>query len=355
MILRSFPVLALVAAATPAVTAQEAELRLLGGEITDASGGVHRALGVEPAAWWSADGVWIYLAGHGSVLENGGHILGVSGRAHGTLARVGPGEVAVRVGGSATRSSGGFRSLAGEVKPRVQVGTAAAGAAVGAGLAGATRTVTEGRPLLPGQRSRSEETAARTLEGEAWWSGGPLAARFSGREIEGMGLRWREAAVSLTVARDRVEMGVTGGLRNGDLAAGWIGASMDATLRPGLALLVQGGSYPENPLTGEAAGRRLRVGMRLATSRSTPEARRDVRVVLRDRPGAEVELLADWNDWQPEPVAGRGDGVHEVWLQLPPGAYRFIFRVDGEWRVPEGYDTEPDDFGGRSAVIHVPG
>ena len=58
----------------------------------------------------------------------------------------------------------------------------------------------------------------------------------------------------------------------------------------------------------------------------------------------------------PEDIATtRADnGVWYVDLDLPPGEYRYAFRVDGkEWRVPEGVAAVDDEFGGKSAWLKV--
>jgi hypothetical protein len=88
---------------------------------------------------------------------------------------------------------------------------------------------------------------------------------------------------------------------------------------------------------------------------SANRAHRTVRVAFSAAAGARVELLADWNEWRPEPLTDRGGGVFAREVRLPPGTYHFVFRVNGELRVPEGYETAPDDFGGKSAVLRVRG
>ena len=48
----------------------------------------------------------------------------------------------------------------------------------------------------------------------------------------------------------------------------------------------------------------------------------------------------------------------DVQDRIPPGQYRYAFRVDDkEWKVPEGAAASDDDFGGKSAwlVVATPG
>jgi hypothetical protein len=48
------------------------------------------------------------------------------------------------------------------------------------------------------------------------------------------------------------------------------------------------------------------------------------------------------------------NGVWYADLNLPPGEYRYAFRIDGkEWRVPEGVAAADDEFGGKSAWLTV--
>ena len=68
-----------------------------------------------------------------------------------------------------------------------------------------------------------------------------------------------------------------------------------------------------------------------------------------------MELVADWTGWKPVIVEEANPGVYEVVVRLPVGTHRFAFRVNGEWRTPEGHATEPDGYGGRHAVVRVAG
>jgi 1,4-alpha-glucan branching enzyme len=67
-----------------------------------------------------------------------------------------------------------------------------------------------------------------------------------------------------------------------------------------------------------------------------------------------VQLCGDWNGWKPEPARRASNGVWYVDLALEPGEYRYAFRVNGAWRVPEGAVAVDDGFGGRAAYVTVP-
>ena len=55
-------------------------------------------------------------------------------------------------------------------------------------------------------------------------------------------------------------------------------------------------------------------------------------------------------------AGGIGSYVWFVDLNIPPGQYRYAFRVDGAaWKVPAGAAVVDDDFGGKSAWLTVGG
>jgi hypothetical protein len=79
-------------------------------------------------------------------------------------------------------------------------------------------------------------------------------------------------------------------------------------------------------------------------------------VIIRFRqPGARhVDVIGDWNGWEPTPLAPSGDDTWHVTLPLGPGTYHFSLLVNGTpWTAPEGVPTVPDGMGGRVAVLIV--
>ena len=56
-------------------------------------------------------------------------------------------------------------------------------------------------------------------------------------------------------------------------------------------------------------------------------------------------------------LAVKNSFPHGVWfidLPIPPGQYRYAFRIDGAtWSVPDGAAVTSDDFGGKSAWLTV--
>jgi hypothetical protein len=150
-----------------------------------------------------------------------------------------------------------------------------------------------------------------------------------------------------------------------DAQAATYGAAMlGVSVTPAVMLQVSAGSYPSNPMFGTAAGRFVNAGfsMRLgrregampSPSNTRPPARGTTRVSIRASDANRVELAGDFNKWQTIAAARADNGVWYVDLDLPPGEYRYAFRVNGkEWRVPEGVAAADDEFGGKSAWLTV--
>ncbi len=66
-----------------------------------------------------------------------------------------------------------------------------------------------------------------------------------------------------------------------------------------------------------------------------------------------VELLADFNDWTPQPMKRNRRGVYQYTIELEPGKrYEYRFRIDGRWEndwVADDY--APNPFGGENSVV----
>jgi hypothetical protein len=71
-------------------------------------------------------------------------------------------------------------------------------------------------------------------------------------------------------------------------------------------------------------------------------------------PGRRVELVGDWNGWQPQPLVESSAGMYEGTYIVAPGRHEYSFRVDGGPSEPaDATAWVPDGFGGRSAVLTV--
>ncbi len=174
-----------------------------------------------------------------------------------------------------------------------------------------------------------------------------------------VGLGWRDSSLSL---------GVSGGVRAGDLATDpWWQLRLDAGVAPWAAVEASAGWYPRD-LTGFTAGRFATVGVRLAVLRAPraslaasdafhPErlSASRVRLVLRLDGVRSVALAGEWNDWVPAPMRRDHSGRWIAVIAVRPGVYRCALLVDGaRWVVPPGVPKADDDFGGQVGLLIVP-
>lgn len=128
------------------------------------------------------------------------------------------------------------------------------------------------------------------------------------------------------------------------------------------------GRYPVNRLLNTPAGSYASAGFSLrlggATRRPSPlpspigvRAPRAgmTRLAIRASDARQVEVAGDFTNWKFVAATRAENGVWYADLQVPPGQYRYAFRINGsEWRVPDGATAVDDGFGGKSAWITVP-
>lgn len=358
--------LAATAAAAAALPAQRVEVALVGGRVTDERGGRHAAVTVAPSlAWEDGRGSGAVLGGSVSLLERGAVLGGGSLGARIVAARRGLASLAVAGGASGLASTEAYRAAEGRVSPRVELGRGMHGVSAGPFWGTAGQTVAETADgLLPGAGREMRWTAVRGVAAEGWTGSGPLWARAGWTSSRTDALRWRDATATAGWDAGRVGLSLSGGVRTGDATGEWVAgrAAVRATGR--LHVVAEAGGYPADPLLGRAPGRFASLGLSLRGGRAAaaevprgvaPGADGRVPLTLRAPRGSRVELAGDWNGWRPQPVAETAPGVFVARVALPPGRHRFAFRVDGRWTTPPGFDTVPDGFGGRSAVIRVAG
>jgi hypothetical protein len=151
------------------------------------------------------------------------------------------------------------------------------------------------------------------------------------------------------------------------------------------ALLISGGRYPTDPVSGSVAGRYLSAGLRLRTALPRPRAIRDrqplirspangdggagssarlevqpapdgtVRVVVHAPVATTVEVAGDFTDWQPVTLHRTGEDTWESVLHIPSGVHRVNVRIDGGmWMAPAGTARAEDEFGGDVGIVAVP-
>ena len=173
-----------------------------------------------------------------------------------------------------------------------------------------------------------------------------------------------DRSVSLSVERGRMTIGGNVGVRSERALRGTFGSgSMSVAVTQAAAIEINAGAYPANRLVGSAPGRFFNIGLSLRSGRvasaPVPKGVPSVpagytRVTYRDKKAQRVELFGDFTNWKPVAATRAENGVWYADLRLPPGEYRYAFRVDGNtWRVPEGVVAFDDDFGGKSARLVV--
>ena len=202
--------------------------------------------------------------------------------------------------------------------------------------------------------------------------------------------KYADSQLSLSWTRRNVDVDALVGLRVGDQLAGlgttsrtWGSLSAVVWLKPHLAAVLSGGSYPIDPTQGFPGGRFVSASVRLArgnaravdstiANRQPPatqlEAPRVLEeftwekagagdVTLRARaPGAtSVEVTGDFTNWAPvRLVPAATAGWWSVTLPLRPGKYQMNLRVDGgKWLVPPGILSIVDEFGGTVGLLVV--
>ena len=150
------------------------------------------------------------------------------------------------------------------------------------------------------------------------------------------------------------------------------------------ALVLSGGRYATDAISGTIAGRYLTASVRLRTSAprrltirdatalphrgadggsALPAVRMEVhadrgglvRLVVHAAGATHVELAGDFTDWQPLALVGRGNGVWESVLQIPSGLHRVNVRIDGAgWVAPAGITWAADEYGSEVGIFAVP-
>ncbi len=79
--------------------------------------------------------------------------------------------------------------------------------------------------------------------------------------------------------------------------------------------------------------------------------------VLPARPGSIVSVAGCFNDWNPNSHILKdrnGNGEYRCTVLLPPGIYRYKFRVNNSWRIdPANQYAAPDFDGTLSSVVEI--
>jgi len=147
-----------------------------------------------------------------------------------------------------------------------------------------------------------------------------------------------------------------------------VAASVDVRVRPWLSLFARYDFIfsTSDQITGQYRLDRVVAGVSVGWSWSherppsppplAPSVRgRQVTFRARARPGAQVAVVGDWDEWQPQPLAPTGGDRYEATYTLPPGRHAWSLRIDDAVVTPaEAAGFVGDGFGGRNAIVDVP-
>ncbi len=198
-------------------------------------------------------------------------------------------------------------------------------------------------------------------------------------------ITYADNQLTLSWLRGNLDVSVLGGYRIGDQLVGlgstsraWGSLSVVAWLKPRLAAVVSGGSYPIDATQGFPGVKYASASIRFTRGRrSVPDPIAQVTPpVVKDSGGVEsfvwnrvgrdvtlkatapaarsVEITGDFTKWVPAILLNSGNGSWTLMLPLAPGKYQMNMRIDGgKWMAPPGLLTLEDEFGGTVGLIIV--
>jgi hypothetical protein len=189
---------------------------------------------------------------------------------------------------------------------------------------------------------------------------------------------------------DVFELGLSAGARGGSVGPAiggtsrvWGSVSLVQWVSSRLALVGSAGSYPVDLTQGYPGGRFVSVALRIASrnSRSSEHAAASTRAQALADPASgssavafevrtlvgnqrelrihapsarELELNADFTQWEPRRLTRGSDGWWSITLPIKPGTYQLSVRTDGgAWVPPPGLLTSADEFGGVVGLMTI--
>ena len=373
---------AVVLAAAPTLAAQQTQghLSVVGGTATDVVGLTSRAVTIAPSLTFAADPRLTFSVGaSGTRFDNAQ--WAASGLAA-AAARAPLGRFAALTLNASAAGTGTSYNISYVTADAVPAAELSAGpftvyGGVHTALANITsdsQRIASGFPGLPrGAAGTVHASASRSVTAPFYGA----TARLAGDAGETMLIGYREerSTVSAVPAVDRtaslsvynaaLSLGGAFGVRDERGTQTRFGSgTLSIAMGPMASLDAAAGSYAANRLAGTPGGRFVNVGVSMhigggMPSLPKPEGIRApsagmTRLSLRDAAARRVDVAGDFSNWKPVPAQRAPNGVWFVDLRIPPGQYRYAFRVDGtEWKVPEGAAVVDDDFGGKSAWLTV--
>lgn len=350
-----------------------AELGISGGRMTDERGVRSDAasLGARLLARPNSS-IAFSLAGNASRLDNTAWQVGGSTALSARTPEVARLALSVSGAAGATRASYGATFLTGEATPALEARFGAL-TLYGGGHVASGRTTVDAQPnaAVPVVLTSRTRSLHAPVYGAVWSlaldQSVPLTLAYREEPARMAGQTITDRSGDATLSISRVMLGASMGRRSvANVHTPFWTGSAGVQLTPTVSLQAVGGKYPSSLLTGAAAGTFVNIGLQFSTGaaprvahlprpRGVESAPRGiVRLSIRAPEATRVEVAGDWNGWTPVAARRASNGVWYADLALPPGDYRYAFRLDGsEWRVPEGAVASDDGFGGKTAYVSV--
>jgi hypothetical protein len=227
---------------------------------------------------------------------------------------------------------------------------------------------------LPLGNTLASRDVVRTGTGSAFGGTVIVAQLSQGHLVAGarqellavQGTTVRDRLVSAGLSGHRASLSASAGRRSApDENRGLSSVQLNVVLTPTLSLDFAAARYGSNRVLGTPGGDYASAGLSWRFHRDrewTPPAPSHVpapargltRLAIRAPQARVVEVAGDFNDWTPTPATRAGNGVWYADMRIPPGRYRYAFRINGgAWRVPDGAAAVDDGFGGQSAWLVV--
>ena len=356
--------------------AQQAQISMSGGSATDVLGNTSNAVTVAPSLFLSSDPRFVLtLGGSGTRFQNDAWSLAGRG---GVAVREPMGPLALTLNGSygATFTSYNNSYGLGEAIPAVELSLGPATVYGGARALIGSASIAQQSAVpgtLPGAPSRlSSNTTQASNQALGPLGGARLRVSAPTGETFELGIRadrmamnastFTEQQASASFSQGATTLsGVVGMLTQPSSTETFGSAALSFALNGSLSLDVGAGSYASNPVLEMPGGRFASVGLSMRfgapSAPRLPYSTHDgvTRLSIRADQATSVEVAGDFSNWNPVTARRCEDGTWCAKIRIPPGHYRYAFRVDGrEWTVPEGSSAMDSDFGGKVAWLDVP-
>jgi AMP-activated protein kinase-like protein len=274
------------------------------------------------------------------------------------------------------RTSSSFAGA--DVLPAVELSVRRVGVFGGARFAGgyASRaTPAPSRPLPPFPSATTSDARVTGALGASYGvsidasSSPTISLRFGAREdrlaVSGQSIVDRSISASIGGRRANLS-GELGRRGASDENSAFHSAALAVAVGDRIAVQLGGGRSASDRLSGlppqqfVTAGLSVRFNGAPRTPTQIPVAGAPalapglIRLSLEAADATSVEVAGDFTQWILRPARRGANGVWYADLRIPPGHYRYAFRVNGkEWRVPRGAAVTEDGFGGKSALLSI--